>query len=118
MGCPQGTVKVYDTAFVNQSTCALKAIAKALITTEQTVQISIMDMELQSTAHDCGVYVVAVMTTIVYGGEPCYYSYDHKMMRNHLAQCFENQCLTPFQSSTREVAKMERSHYNFDISKD
>jgi len=117
MGCPQGSVKVYDSTFINQSTCALKAVAKALITTEQTVRIAFMDTELQPTATDCGIYVAAMMTTIAYGGEPCYCSYDHKTMRSHLAQCFEDQQLTPFQSSAREVTKVERSYCDFYISK-
>ena len=58
-----------------------------------------MNTEMQCGPNDCGVYVSAMMISIAYGEDPCYLSYNPKTMRRHLAQCFEMQELTPFQSS-------------------
>ena len=50
-----------------------------------------MNMETQCGPNDCGVYVSAMMTSIAYGEDPCYlsYNYNPKTMQHHLAQCFE-----------------------------
>ena len=114
MDCPQGSVRIYDSAFHSQPLCVLKAITKALVAPEQIVRVSVMNMEMQCAPNDCGVYVAATMTSIAYGEDPCYLSYDSKMMRSHLARCFEQQHLIPFQSSPRVVSKVERSFYSVD----
>ena len=72
MGCPQGSVKVYDSAFDNQPPIVLKAVTKALVAPEQIVRISVMITERQCGPYDCGVYVAAMMTSIAYGDNPCY----------------------------------------------
>ena len=76
-----------------------------------------MNMETQCGPNDCGVYVSAMMTSIAYGEDPCYlsYNYNPKTMQHQLAQCFEMQELTPFQSSPRVVSKVQRTLH--DISK-
>ena len=61
-------------------------------------------------------YVAAIMTSIAYGEDSCYLSYNLKTMQGHLAKCFEQQHLKPFQSSPRVVSKVERTFYNFDVS--
>ena len=116
MNCPQGSIKVYDSAFDNQPPSVLKAITKAFVAPEQIVQISVMNTEMQCGPNDCGVYVSAMMTSIAYGEDPCYLSYNPKTMRRHLAQCFEMQELTPFQSSPRVVSKVQRSLHNIGKS--
>ena len=100
MDCPQGSIKVYGSAFDNQPPSVLKAMTKAFVAPEQIVQISVMNTEMQCGPNDCGVYVSAMMTSIAYGEDPCYLSYNPKTMRRHLAQCFEIQELTPFQVIT------------------
>ena len=116
MNCPQGSIKVYDLAFDNQPPSVLKAITKAFVAPEQIVQISVMNMEMQCGLNDCGVYVSAMMTSVAYGEDPCYLSYNPKTMRRHLAQCFEMQELTPFQPSPRVVSKVQRSLHNIGKS--
>ena len=115
MDCPQGSVRIYDSAFHSQPLCVLKAITKALVAPEQIVRVSVMNMEMQCAPNDCGVYVAATMTSIAYGEDPCYLSYDSKMMRSQLAKCFEQQHLIPFQPSPRVVSKVERSFYDVDV---
>ena len=72
MDCPQGSIKVYDSAFDNQPPSVLKVITKAFVAPEQIVQISVMNTEIQRGPNDCGVYVSAMMTSIAYGEDPCY----------------------------------------------
>ena len=68
MDCPQGGIKVYDSAFHNQPPSVLKAITKAFVASEQIVQISVMNTKMQYGPNDCGVYVSAMMISITYGG--------------------------------------------------
>ena len=69
MECPQGSIKVYDSAFDYQPLSVFKAITKAFVALELIVQISVMNTEMQYGPDDCGVYVSA-MTSIAYGEDP------------------------------------------------
>ena len=109
--CLQGSVRIYDSAFHSQPLCVLKAITKALVAPKQIIRVSVMNTEMQCAPNDCVVYVAATMTSIAYGEDPCY---NCKMMQSHLAKCFEQQHLTPFESSPRAVSKVERSFYKVD----
>ena len=80
MGCPQGSIKVYDLAFDNQPPIVLKAVTKALVAPEQIVRISVMNTERLCGPYDCGVYMAAMVTSIAYGDDPCYLSYNPKIM--------------------------------------
>ena len=80
MDCPQGSIKVYDSAFDDQPPSVLKAITIAFVAPEQTVEISVMNTEMQCGPNDCGAHVSAMMTSIAYGEDPCYFSYNHKTM--------------------------------------
>ena len=86
MSCPQGTVRIYDSAFHSQPPSVLKAITKALVMPEQLVQVSIMNTRVQCGTNDCGVYIAAMITSIAYGEDLCYLSYNSKTMRCHLAK--------------------------------
>ena len=65
MGCPQGSVKVYDSAFDNQPPIVVKAVTKALVAPEQIVRISVMNTERQCRPYDCGAYVAAMTTSLL-----------------------------------------------------
>ena len=90
MDCPQGSVRIYDSAFHSQPPSVLKAITKALVAPEQLVRVSVMNTEMQCAPNDCGVYVAAMMTSIAYGEDPYYLSYNPKTMQCHLAKCLNN----------------------------
>ena len=71
MDCPQGSVRIYDSAFHSQPPSVLKANTKALVAPEQLVRVSIMNTEMHCTPNECGVYVAAMMTSIAYGEDSC-----------------------------------------------
>lgn len=57
-----------------------KGYYEALMAPEQIVRVSVMNTEMQCAPNDCGVYVAAIMTSFAYSEDPCYLSYNPKMM--------------------------------------
>ena len=45
---------------------------------------------------DCGLFTIAMMTSLAYKEDPSAVTYDQKNMRQHLLECFSTKCIMPF----------------------
>ena len=87
-------VKIYDSLY--------KSIHKETVTVVQNmfkkvgkVKIEIADMQVQKGSTDCGVFAIAVATSLLYGINP---SYKQDKMRDHLLYCLDSGSLSIFPS--------------------
>ena len=55
-----------------------------------------MDVGRQSNGSDCGVLATAFAYDVCSHSDPCRVKYDHKLIRQHLADCLEKCCLSRF----------------------
>ena len=55
-----------------------------------------MDVGRQSNGSSCGVLAIAFAFDICSGNDSCKIKYDHKSIRQHLADCLEKCCLSRF----------------------
>ena len=85
-------VKIYDSLY--------KSIHKETITVVQNMfkkvgkfKIEIADIRVQKGSTDCGVFTIAVATSLLYGINP---SYKQDIMRDHLLCCLDSGSLSVF----------------------
>ena len=56
--------------------------------------VRMMDAGRQSNSSDCGVLAIAFAYDVCSRYDPCRVKYDHKLTRQHLADCLEKCCLS------------------------
>lgn len=85
-------VKVYDTVYsdIDEATkaCLLRIFGSSNYT--------MVSMPKQVGGLDCGVYAIAIITTLAYGKDPATIAFRQSTMRSHLVSCLDNQFLTLF----------------------
>jgi hypothetical protein len=77
--------------------------------------ISVVRLEhtqLQKGCKDCGCFVIAFCTSILFGEEPSRLLYKQQEMRNHIITCFDNHNLCPF-PATQKRAKQSNHVLSF-----
>ena len=62
------------------------------------VEIKLENAPKQRGIKDCGVFAIAICTSLAYGNFLCHITFNQSIMRDHLIQCYENLPLTPFPS--------------------
>ena len=55
-----------------------------------------MGIGKQCNGSDCGVLAIAFAYDICSGNDPCRVKFDNRLIRQHLASCLENCCLSCF----------------------
>lgn len=53
-------------------------------------------MQKQEGGRDCGLFAIATITAIAHGYDPTKMKFDQTAMRNHLAKCFSEKCMSMF----------------------
>ena len=61
----------------------------------ESLKFEIADMQVQKGSTDCGVFAIAVATSLLYGINP---SYKQDKMRDHLLCCLDSGSLSVFPS--------------------
>ena len=86
--------KIYDSLYktIHKETTAVdlnmfKKIGK--------VRIEVTDMQVQKGSTDCGIFAIAVATSLLFGTDP---SYKQDKMRDHLLHCLHSGSLSVFPS--------------------
>lgn len=85
MGCNRVEVKVYDSLYPSVSTSTVHVIASLVFSSASQLVVKMMDVGRQSNRYDCGVLAIAFAYDICSGLDPCEVKYDHKSIRQHLA---------------------------------
>ena len=105
-------MRIYDSLHYPTSLSVKKPIEDLLHTKEEVIIIEIMNVQLQKGGNDCGLFAIAITTTLSNGGNPVDMAYNQGKMRDHLITGFERNQLLPFPSNTRkrrgrQVIRME-----------
>ena len=76
----KGCVNIYDTLFARLD-AETQAIIKRMFTLKSVGSLNMVDMQCQKGASDCGLFAIAVMTSLLFGEDPAKVTYK---LRKHL----------------------------------
>ena len=104
IGCQDNVVKVYDSKYMELPEKDRKKFYQCLAALINTscpyMTIVWPSMQNQKGSSDCGLFAVASAYSLFNGEDPSTQAYDQKMMRVHLAMCFQVGELAQFPIST------------------
>ena len=95
IGCENGDVND-DTMYASVPTSTVDTIARLAFCSSPTLNLKMVEVDLQKNSSDCGVLSIAIAFDIMSKLAPCVAPYDSKLIRSHLCQCLENCTFTPF----------------------
>ena len=96
IGTIHPNIHVYDSLYSCANTYLKTQIACLLASEEPELQLSCMNMMMQSGPSECGVFAIAFATALAYGENPTQYLFDQSKMRLHLTMCLEQGQMTMF----------------------
>ena len=103
-------IKYYDSSYAEIFEETERVIANLIPSPTCTVEIDIMMTRKQVGTNDCGLFAIAIATTLANREDPSTLIYIQDEMRAHLANCFQQQKLTPF--PTIKKARVSRPILN------
>ena len=89
IGCSKGDVELYDSLQQAPSLYTQTIIARYLKSSSSTIRIKLINVALQKGSTDCGLYAIAMLTSIAHKEDPAYVIYDQQELRTHLKECFD-----------------------------
>ena len=85
-------VKLYDSDFHGKiSPKVQKQTASILRTQVDKIIFSVQPVQQQTNSNDCGVFAVAFLVELLFGGDPTTVLFDIGKMRSHLLTCLKSQ---------------------------
>ena len=93
IGCDRGIAKVYDSAYSNIDS-ATEDVVKSIFGHGKGINLA--NTQRQVNGNDCGVYAIAVTTTLALHRDTSKLKYQQAAMRIHLVMSFEGGQFTPF----------------------
>ena len=75
---------------------ALCVIASLIFSSASQLVVKMMDVGRQSNGSDCGVLAIAFAYDVCSGSDPCKVKFNHRAIRQHLANCLEKCSLSRF----------------------
>ena len=96
IGCPQSSVKVYDSMHCGLSSRTKRVIADLVMSKDKVIAVTYPPVQWQSGASDCGIFSLAFATSLCLGQDPAAVSYDQVHMRSVLLACLTSNKITPF----------------------
>ena len=87
-----------------------KKICALLLCKEPVIKVVINSVFQQGNVVDCGVFAIALATSLAFDENPTSCSYNVPLMRQNLVNCFEKEMMYPFpkQDSTKRVLKCKK----------
>ena len=102
VGCADGEIEIYDSLQLSPALHTQTVIARYL----KSKLHSIVNVATQKGSSDCGLYAIAMMTSIGNNDDPINLVYNQQEMRIHLQQFFENGVIEKFPiSKARQIKK-------------
>ena len=89
-------VFVYDSLFNSVTPIVKQQIAAILFTEQNTIDLKVMDVQMQSGSANCGLFAIAFAIALVSGVQPGSVVFDQKSMRKHLHDCLQQGRLSVF----------------------
>ena len=88
---PPPTVMVFDSGFHGQiSPCVQKQTASILRILVSKMIFSVQPVQQQTNSDDCGVFAIAFLVELLFGGDPTTVKFDVGKMRSHLYSCLQS----------------------------
>ena len=81
--CKPGQVNIYDSMF-NKLNAETRTIVKQMFGLKKADDINMLAMQCQKGSKDCGLFAIAVMTSLAFDEDPSTVSYDQDNLRRHL----------------------------------
>ena len=96
IGCEPGEVRFFDSLYKSIDTETMELVSLCF---GKDVSVSSEASQQQQGGSNCGLFAIATCTELAHGitGTP---QFKQPMMRQNLIQCFENNKLCPFPTST------------------
>ena len=119
IGCQENRIKVFDSLRQKlskkekQKLCSCLAVL--LNTSSSNMVIEWPSMQRQSGESDCGLFAVAIATSLLNGEDPGSKSYDQSVMRGHLAVCFHCEELAVFPASSSKCVKNDKKEETIKV---
>ena len=96
VGCEEGVVNVYDSAYNTLSLATKKQICSLWQPVSSQVKFCLANIQRQPNSTDCGLFAIASATEVAYAKDPTLCYWDIPKMREHLAVCLESGTMTSF----------------------
>ena len=96
IGCPLGTVRVYDSLGITRDGKLAHQLAWLLFHKGPEICIEHINIQRQAGGNDCGLFSAAIATALCYKQHPASCYFDQPKMRQHLKNCFLNAAMRPF----------------------
>ena len=119
IGCQENRIKVFDSL---RQKCSKKekqklcsSLAVLLNTSSSNMVIEWPSIQRQRGESDCGLFAVAVATSLVCGEDPGSMNYDQSVMREHLALCFHCEELAVFPVSSSKCTINDKKEETVDV---
>ena len=93
--CKPGDINIYDTLF-SKLDAEGRHIIKQMFGLKQMKCINMVKVQKQQGTKDCGLFAIAMMTSLAHDEDPSDITYDQSKFRSHLIKCFVAQQLTTF----------------------
>ena len=93
--CKPGDINIYDTLF-SKLDAEGRAIVKQMFGLKQMRCINMVKVQKQQGTKDCGLFAIAMMTSLAHDEDPSDITYDQSKFRSHRIECFVAQQLTTF----------------------
>ena len=84
--CKLGQVNIYDSMF-SKLDVETRTTVKQMFGLKKADDINMVAMQCQKGSKDCGLFAIAVMTSLAFGEDPSTVSYDQNKLRRHLIDC-------------------------------
>ena len=101
IGCPDGEVEIYDSLQLTPNLDTQTVIPRYLNSQLPSIKIKVANVALQKGSSDCGLYAIAMITSLANNDNPINMLYNQQELRLHLAECFEKGVLEPFPVSKK-----------------
>ena len=106
INCKPEVIAVYDSKTTGRvPSLTKKHIAAMVSSNEKKFTLTIQNVQQQQRgSNDCGLFALAFCASLCAGQQPEEVTYVQHLLRKHLANCFEQNAITPFPTSTRRKA--------------
>ena len=95
------SIFLYDSAYTSVAGDGKQVIAHLINTNEDQLTVHVMNISKQSRAIDCGLYAVAIMSSLALGKDPCSIVFKKEDLQAHLQIIIEKEQITEFPSTQR-----------------
>ena len=95
IACSKNEIQIFDSVFTSTDAETRKMIVNLFQTTKNS-KFTCAKIQRQIGANDCGLFAIAVATSIAFGLDSVGIHFQQREMRHHLLHCFEKEQMTPF----------------------